>query len=93
VSVRLNQPAVLLPVQPAALAGTLTLFPNPTHGSPALRGAVPGAPVEVVDALGRPVLRTSADATGTATLVLPAGLTRGVYVVRTSQQSLCVVLD
>jgi hypothetical protein len=93
VSVRLNQPAVPLPVRPAALAGALTLFPNPTHGSPTLRGAVPGAPVEVVDALGRPVLRTSADATGTATLVLPPGLTRGVYVVRTSQQALRVILD
>jgi len=93
VSVRLNQPTVPLPVRPATLAGALTLFPNPTHGSPTLRGAAPGTPVEVVDALGRPVLRTSADATGTANLVLPAGLARGVYVVRTSQQALRVVLD
>jgi hypothetical protein len=93
VSVRLNQPVGLLPVRPSALTSALTLFPNPTHGSPTLHGAAPGTPVEVVDALGRAVLRTSADAAGTATLVLPPGLPRGVYLVRTNQQILRVALE
>jgi hypothetical protein len=93
VSVRLNQPAVPLPIRPGTLASALTLFPNPTQGSSMLHGAVPGAPVEVVDALGHAILRTSADATGAATLVLPPGLASGIYLVRTSQQVLRVVLD
>jgi hypothetical protein len=93
VSVRLNQPTVPLPVRAGTTASSLALFPNPTRGSLTLLGAAAGAPVEVFTALGRLVLRTTTNATGTARLVLPTGLASGVYVVRTNQQALRVVLD
>ncbi|MGI4832303.1 MAG: T9SS type A sorting domain-containing protein [Janthinobacterium lividum] len=66
----------------------LALFPNPATQAATLTGAAPGAPVTVLDAVGRLVLRVPADSTGTATLVLPTGLAAGVYVVRTGQQAL-----
>ena len=93
VSVRLNQPAVPLPVRAASTVSAPTLFPNPTRGSLTLLGAAASVPVEVFNALGRLVLRTSTDATGAARLVLPSGLASGVYVVRTGEQVLRVVLD
>jgi len=71
----------------AQLAG-LALFPNPATQAATLTGAVPGTPVTVLDAVGRLVLSVPADSTGTATLVLPAGLAVGVYVVRAGQQAL-----
>lgn len=78
------------PVRPVAvtLPAGLALFPNPTTQTATLTGAVPGAPVTVLDAVGRLVLRVPADSTGTAALVLPTGLAAGVYVVRTGQQAL-----
>ena len=42
----------------------------------------------VFDALGRLVTSASADAAGTAALVLPAGLPTGVYVVRAGAKAL-----
>jgi hypothetical protein len=70
---------------PAALA----LFPNPTTDRAAtLTGAQPGTTVTVLDALGRQVLAATADATGTAALVLPMGLATGVYVVRVGSKAL-----
>jgi hypothetical protein len=92
VSVRLNQPTTPLPVR-AGTSSNLTLFPNPTRGSLTLRGATASSSVEVVNALGRLVLRTTTDATGMARLVLPPELASGVYVVHTSQQALRVVLE
>ena len=68
-----------VPVGPAALA----LFPNPTTDRAAtLTGAQPGTTVTVIDAVGRLVLNATADAAGSAALVLPNGLATGVYVVR-----------
>jgi hypothetical protein len=93
VSVRLNQSATPLPVRPGSLTNVLALFPNPTNGSLMLRGAVAGAPIEVLDALGRLVLRTAADAAGIARLVFPPNLTSGIYVVRTGQQAQRVILN
>ena len=76
------------PIQPFAL------FPNPAHGGAAtLTGAAPGMVVTVLDALGRPVTSTTADASGTAALVLPAGLPSGVYVVRAGSQALRLVVE
>ena len=66
----------------------LAVFPNPAHNSAAtLTGAVPGTAVTVMDALGRTVTAGTADASGTAALVLPAGLPAGVYVVRAGSQA------
>ncbi|MBO2007716.1 LamG-like jellyroll fold domain-containing protein [Hymenobacter negativus] len=79
------------PVRTVALTGTATglaVYPNPAHGGAAtLTGAEPGTRVMVFDALGRPVLAATADATGTAALVLPAGLPAGVYVVRAGSKA------
>ena len=72
----------------------LTLYPNPAAGRAAtLTGAAPGQPVHVLDALGRPVLTTGADATGAALLRLPAGWPAGVYLVRAGQQALRLLVE
>ena len=76
------------------LSHSLTLFPNPTPGGAAtLAGAVPGTVVTVFDVLGRLVASTPADASGTATLVLPVGLPTGVYVVRAGNKALRLVVE
>jgi len=69
-------------------AATPTLYPNPARSATTLTGVLPGSSVYVVDAYGRVVLQTKADAVGTATLALPVGLHSGVYVVRTSTHAL-----
>jgi alpha-tubulin suppressor-like RCC1 family protein len=64
----------------------LSLYPNPAPGpSAALHGATPGAAVQVLDALGRPVLTTAADGSGTAQL---SGLAPGIYLVRSGSSTL-----
>ena len=79
-----------LPVLAAGPTGSgLALYPNPASGrATALCGAAPGAAVLVLDALGRQVLATAADAAGTARLRLPTSLAPGVYLVRTGRQAL-----
>jgi Bacterial Ig-like domain (group 3)/Bacterial Ig-like domain/IPT/TIG domain len=69
-------------VRRAATAGQLLLYPNPTRTTATLTGAAPGAPVQLLDALGRVLLTTPADAAGTARLLLPPGCPTGVYLVR-----------
>ena len=90
------------PVRTVALTGAaagLALYPNPTGHGPAfggaatLLGAQPGAVVTVFDALGRPVLSATADATGTAALTLPAGLPTGVYVVRAGAHAVRLTVE
>ncbi|MCC2544872.1 hypothetical protein LJY25_00315 [Hymenobacter sp. BT175] len=82
---------------PLAVSGkgnrALTLFPNPAYNKTTLTGAVPGAEVCVLDALGRTVARTTADARGTAMLVLRPGLTGGVYVVRAGTRVLRLAVE
>jgi endoglucanase Acf2 len=82
--------ATYSPVRTVALAsaGGLALFPNPAHTSATLTGAKPGTAVQLLDALGRSMAITTADAAGMATLSLPAGLPPGVYVVRAGTQAL-----
>ncbi len=74
-------------------AAGLALYPNPATARATLTGALPGALATVYDALGRPVVSAPADATGTATLVLPATLPAGVYVVRTGGQALRLTVE
>jgi hypothetical protein len=85
------------PVRTVALtraAAGLSLYPNPaSHGAATLTGALPGTVVTIFDALGRPVTSATADAAGTAALVLPTGLPAGVYVVRVGQQALRLVVE
>ena len=82
--------ATYSPVRTVALElalPTLVLFPNPTSTTAQLKNAVPATAVQVLDVLGRVVATTTADAWGTATLTLPAGLVGGVYLVRAGTQS------
>jgi hypothetical protein len=90
------------PVRTVALVGTtltgagagLTLYPNPApSGAATLMGAQPGAVVTVVDALGRTMTTATADASGTAALVLPGGLATGVYVVRVGSNALRLAVE
>ncbi|AHJ97156.1 hypothetical protein Hsw_1561 [Hymenobacter swuensis DY53] len=71
----------------------LALFPNPTTQAATLTGAQPGTVVTVFDAVGRQVLRATADAAGTAALVLPAGRATGVYVVRVGATALRLTVE
>jgi hypothetical protein len=85
------------PVRAVVLKGAgagLALYPNPVRGRAAtLMGVQPGALATVYDALGRPVLAATADATGTAALALPTGLAAGVYVVRAGAQAQRLVVE
>ncbi|GAA4378380.1 hypothetical protein GCM10023186_14870 [Hymenobacter koreensis] len=73
-------------------ATSLTLAPNPSRTT-TLAGAPAGAAVAVYDALGRQVLMATADATGTALLVMPGGCPAGVYVVRTGTQAVRLLVE
>jgi hypothetical protein len=59
-----------------------TLSPNPARTACYMQGLQPKELVSVLDALGRPILNATADATGSARLLLPDGLTPGLYLVR-----------
>ncbi|WP_035560612.1 IPT/TIG domain-containing protein [Hymenobacter sp. IS2118] len=94
--VDLNGITAYSPVRTVRVGGpaTLALFPNPAPGGAAtLTGAEPGTVVRVFDALGRPVLAATTDAAGTAALVLPAGHTTGVYVVRVGNKALRLTVE
>ncbi|MBO2012787.1 FG-GAP-like repeat-containing protein [Hymenobacter negativus] len=73
--------------------GQLALFPNPTAGGATLIGTVLGTRVRVFDSLGREVSTATADAAGTATLPLSAGLPAGVYVVRAGARAIRLVRE
>ncbi|UOQ54471.1 T9SS type A sorting domain-containing protein [Hymenobacter cellulosivorans] len=81
-----NIPAVLSAREGSTKLPVLHLYPNPTRSTATLRGVKPGAAVEVLDALGRVVLVVKADTTGTAQLVLPAGQSSGLYIIRSGTQ-------
>ncbi len=90
------------PVRVVGLKGAaagLALYPNPTGHGPAyggaatLTGAQPGTVVTVYDALGRPVTSATADASGTAALVLSAGQPAGVYVVRAGTRAVRLTVE
>ncbi|AMR27687.1 hypothetical protein A0257_11650 [Hymenobacter psoromatis] len=88
--------ATYSPVRTVRLAlgsGNLVLFPNPASANTLLKNAVPNVPVQVLDALGRIVATATADAVGTAPLVLPAGLVRGVYIVRAGVRSCRLLVE
>jgi hypothetical protein len=74
-------------------ATELAVYPNPAHEQVVVRGATPGAGLELIDALGRLVLRGTADAGGAAQLVLPAGLPAGVYLLRNGTTARRLVVE
>jgi hypothetical protein len=65
---------------------SFTLYPNPTHDAVMVTGLQAGQLIEVFDALGRALLTATADASGSARLVLPTVLAAGVYLVRSGNQ-------
>ena len=72
---------------PAGRTAQLQLWPNPAHGTVTVGGLAPGQPVQLLDLTGRVVLQAVQPADGTLLLALPAGLTPGMYVVRSGSQS------
>jgi len=84
------------PVRIVRLNGRLTeglmLPPNPAHAT-TLTSAKAGEDVQVYNALGRLVHIATADATGATALMLPPGLTNGVYVVRSGSQTVRLVVE
>ncbi|MDO7847836.1 T9SS type A sorting domain-containing protein [Hymenobacter sp. M29] len=83
------------PVRTVALAAEvrLSLYPNPAHTAATLTGTAPGTVATVYDALGRTVTMATADAAGTAQLLLPTGLASGVYVVRAGSQAVRLTVE
>ncbi|MDQ2772164.1 MAG: hypothetical protein M3Y54_16885 [Bacteroidota bacterium] len=77
----------------AAPAGELLLWPNPAHAALTVAGLPAAAPVTVFDALGRRVATATADATGMAQLVLPAGLSAGLYVVSSGARAKRLIVE
>jgi hypothetical protein len=70
-----------------------SLYPNPTHHAATLAGLLPGAPLQVADLLGRTVATATADASGKATLALPASVRPGVYLVRSGTQAVRLTVE
>ena len=71
----------------SASTAVVQLAPNPARAAATATGLPAHAPVRVLDALGREVLSATADAGGTARLLLPAGLPAGLYMVRGGGQA------
>jgi hypothetical protein len=92
--VDLDGTATYSPVRTVALTTAtagLSLYPNPTQAGATLAGAAPGTQVQVFDALGRLVAVARAEADGTAQV--PAGLPKGVYVVRSGTQAMRLTIN
>lgn len=84
---------IALAATPTQVGPAATLYPNPVPGGTAtLTGCAPRAAVEIRNALGAVVYRTTTDAGGTAAL-LSTGLAPGLYLVRTGGQVLQLVVE
>jgi hypothetical protein len=92
---QLTDPALPLTVRATSVSvgAGLAVYPNPARSAATLTGAGPGQPVHAFDSLGRPVATATADAAGTATLALPAGLPAGVYVVRVGARAVRLTVE
>ena len=84
---------------PLATAAALTapfalhVYPNPTHGTITVAGLPPDQGLEVLDALGRVILRSQMPVKGALNVVLPPALPAGMYVVRAAGQSYRMLMD
>lgn len=85
-TVRLNGGGTL-PTRLATSLSALSVYPNPGRGAVQVSGLAAGAPVAVVDALGRCVATATATVAGLAQVQLPLGLAAGLYIVRSEERS------
>lgn len=86
--------ATYSPVRVVLVTDTgLSAFPNPARQSVRVSGLAPYAPVQLLDALGRPVAQVAADEAGQANLLLAAGQPSGVYMLRSGQHVLRLVVE
>ncbi|MDB5234549.1 MAG: hypothetical protein JWR44_1542 [Hymenobacter sp.] len=87
-------PSAPLATKAAASVGFAALFPNPAHGTVALRlpAGAPHLPLTLTDALGHTVRRYPAPA-GTEALLDLSGLPTGTYVVRCGQVAQRLVVE
>lgn len=75
--------SVAVPARSAALA----LYPNPARDELTITGPAAGTAVQLLNALGQVVLTTTADASGTTRLTLPASLPGGLYLVQSGSDT------
>ncbi|MGI4833860.1 MAG: lectin-like domain-containing protein [Janthinobacterium lividum] len=86
--------AAYSPVRVVLVASAgLTAYPNPARQSVLISGLAPYATVQLLDALGRPVAQVAADEAGQAKLLFAASQPSGVYLLRSGQQVLRLVLE
>lgn len=78
---------------PARPASAVALWPNPARTSVQATGFAPGQPVQMLDALGRVVLRATVPTAGPLLLHLPATLRAGIYLVRAPGQLARLQID
>ena len=71
----------------------LALFPNPAHHAVTVTGLAPGQSVQVLDVLGRIVLRATVPTKGDLYVLLPVTLPTGIYVVRAGSQARRLVVE
>ncbi len=88
-AVLFNGGRVLGTTPSAPAPARLTLYPNPARTTVQISGAQPGAPVRLIDALGRTVRTLTA---GTTTLDLQ-GVPAGVYTIRTGTATARLVVE
>lgn len=69
------------------------VYPNPARSSVTVAGLPPGQAVQVLDIVGRLVLRGAVPKQGALQLALPAGLPAGVYLVRAGAQTRRLVVE
>lgn len=70
-----------------------TLFPNPARREVTTTGLRPGQAVQVLDALGRTVLRATVPAQGDLHVLLPTTLPAGLYLVLAGAQTRRLVVE
>jgi hypothetical protein len=92
---QLTDPTLLLAgrATPVSVAAGLAVYPNPARSAATLIGAGPRQPVYAFDSMGCPVATATADAAGTAALVLPTSLPAGVYVVRVGSKAVKLTVE
>jgi hypothetical protein len=69
------------------------VYPNPAHAAVTVVGLWPGQAVQVLDVLGRTVLKGTVPAQGVLQLTLPTTLPTGLYLVRAGVQAQRLIVE